>query len=174
MSDAALRSVATLARDLAQGKTTSRKLVEEALARIADAGGEGGRAFTKVHGHSALLAAEASDRLRKDGVVPSPLAGLPVSIKDLFDIAGDEPARNSARPACGGRGRSGGGAAARGRRGGHRPKQHDRIRVLRNRHQSALRHSGESLRPRVSEDSGRVLLGRRGFGRHSVPPPGAA
>src|SRR5258705_5409151 len=89
MADAVLRPVATLARDLAQGKTTSRKLVEEALARIADAGGEGGRAFTKVHGHSALLAAEASDRLRKDGAVPSPLAGLPVSVKDLFDIAGD-------------------------------------------------------------------------------------
>ena len=89
MAGAALRPIAALARDLAQGKTTSRRLVEEALARITDAGGEGGRAFTKVHAQGALLAAEASDRLRKDGVVPSPLAGLPVSIKDLFDIAGD-------------------------------------------------------------------------------------
>src|SRR2546427_6009411 len=81
--------IAALARDLAQGKTTSRKLVEEALVRIADASGEGGRAFTKVHAQGALAAAEASDRMRKQGVVPSPLAGLPVSIKDLFDIAGD-------------------------------------------------------------------------------------
>jgi aspartyl-tRNA(Asn)/glutamyl-tRNA(Gln) amidotransferase subunit A len=83
------RPIATLAAALAQGKTTSRKLIEAALARIADAAGEGGRAFTKVHAQEALLAADASDRLRREGVVPSPLAGLPVSIKDLFDIAGD-------------------------------------------------------------------------------------
>ena len=89
MADALVAPVAALARALAGGKTTSRRLVEEALARIADANGEGGRAFTKVHAQGALLAAEASDRLRKEGVVPSPLAGLPVSIKDLFDVAGD-------------------------------------------------------------------------------------
>ena len=89
MADTLTTPIAALGRSLAEGKTTSRRLVEEALARIADANGEGGRAFTKVHAQSALLAAEASDRLRKQGVVPSPLAGLPVSIKDLFDIAGD-------------------------------------------------------------------------------------
>jgi aspartyl-tRNA(Asn)/glutamyl-tRNA(Gln) amidotransferase subunit A len=82
-------SIAALARSLARSETTSRAIVEEALARIADPGGEGGRAFTKVHAQSALAAADASDRLRKQGLVPSPLAGLPVSIKDLFDIAGD-------------------------------------------------------------------------------------
>src|SRR5947209_10577776 len=89
MAEPAFRSIAALARELAEGKTTSRKLVEAALARIADAGGEGGRAFTKVHAQGALLAADASDRFRKEGVVPSALAGLPVSIKDLFDIAGE-------------------------------------------------------------------------------------
>ena len=89
MAEAVLRPIAALAQELAAGKTTSRKLVDAALARIADAGGEGGRVFTKVHAQGALLAADASDRLRKEGVVPSPLAGLPVSIKDLFDIAGD-------------------------------------------------------------------------------------
>jgi len=89
VAEAVLRPIAALAQELAAGKTTSRKLVEAALARIADAGGEGGRVFTKVHAQGALLAADASDRLRKEGVVPSPLAGLPVSIKDLFDIAGD-------------------------------------------------------------------------------------
>ncbi|HET7199610.1 MAG TPA: amidase [Burkholderiales bacterium] len=89
MTDAVVRPIAALARDLAEGRTTSRRLVEEALARIADASGEGGRAFTKVSAQGALAAAEASDRQRKEGVVPSPLAGLPVSIKDLFDIAGE-------------------------------------------------------------------------------------
>src|SRR5438876_5999341 len=89
MAEALVRPIAAIARDLAQGKTTSRELVEAALARIADAGGEGGRAFTKVHAQGALLAADASDRFRKEGVVPSALAGLPVSIKDLFDVAGE-------------------------------------------------------------------------------------
>jgi aspartyl-tRNA(Asn)/glutamyl-tRNA(Gln) amidotransferase subunit A len=89
MPDTSVTPIAVLARALAEGRSTSRGLVEEALARIADVSGEGGRAFTKVHAHAALLAADASDRLRKGGVLPSPLAGLPVSIKDLFDIAGD-------------------------------------------------------------------------------------
>jgi len=89
MAEVVLRPIAALAQELAEGRTTSRKLVEAALARIADAGGEGGRVFTKVHAQGALLAADASDHLRMRGVVPSPLAGLPVSIKDLFDIAGD-------------------------------------------------------------------------------------
>src|SRR5882762_4990559 len=89
MAEVVLRPIAALAQELAEGRTTSRKLVEAALARIADAGGEGGRVFTKVHAQGALIAADASDHLRMRGVVPSPLAGLPVSIKDLFDIAGD-------------------------------------------------------------------------------------
>lgn len=89
MAEVLVRPISALARELAEGRTTSRKLVEAALARIADAGGEGGRAFTNVHAQAALLAAQASDRMRKDGIVPSPLAGLPVSIKDLFDISGD-------------------------------------------------------------------------------------
>src|SRR5258708_2285053 len=89
MAEAVLRPIAALAQELAEGKTTSRKLVEAALARIADAGGEGGRVFTKVHAQGALRAADASDQLRMRGAVPSPLAGLRVSIKDLFDVAGD-------------------------------------------------------------------------------------
>jgi aspartyl-tRNA(Asn)/glutamyl-tRNA(Gln) amidotransferase subunit A len=101
----ALRPIAAVASELAEGKTTSRGLVEAALARIADSGGEGGRAFTRVNAREALLAADVSDRMRKGGVVPSPLAGLPVSIKDLFDIAGEVTTAGSkilrdARPAA--------------------------------------------------------------------------
>jgi aspartyl-tRNA(Asn)/glutamyl-tRNA(Gln) amidotransferase subunit A len=82
-------SIAALARSLARNETTSRAIVEEALARIADPGGEGGRVYTKVHAQGALAAADASDRMRKQGIAPSALAGLPVSVKDLFDVAGD-------------------------------------------------------------------------------------
>ena len=78
-----------LAADLAAGRTTSRKLTEEALARIADPKGEGSRAFIHVYKTQALAAADASDALRKAGVVPGPLAGIPMSIKNLCDVAGE-------------------------------------------------------------------------------------
>ncbi|HEY8252152.1 MAG TPA: amidase [Burkholderiales bacterium] len=82
-------TVAQLAADLAAGRTTSRRLTEQALARIADPAGEGGRAFLKVYADSALADADTADRLRKSGVRRSPVDGLPVSLKDLFDVAGD-------------------------------------------------------------------------------------
>jgi aspartyl-tRNA(Asn)/glutamyl-tRNA(Gln) amidotransferase subunit A len=83
-------TVLGLAADLAAGRTSSRDLVEEALARIADPAGEGARTFVKVYTDSARAAADAQDRLRRAGYVASPLAGLPVSIKDLFDVAGEQ------------------------------------------------------------------------------------
>lgn len=82
-------TVAQLAADLDKGRTTSRDLVEQALARIADGGGEGKRAFIKVYADSARAEADYSDRLRKSGVRRSPVEGLPVSLKDLYDVAGD-------------------------------------------------------------------------------------
>ncbi|HYD29648.1 MAG TPA: amidase [Azospirillaceae bacterium] len=81
-------TILSLAADLAAGRTTSLALTEEALARIADPAGEGARAFTLVDRDGAVAAARASDLLRAQGVVPSPLAGLPISVKDLFDVAG--------------------------------------------------------------------------------------
>ncbi|MFI4948202.1 MAG: amidase [Alphaproteobacteria bacterium] len=82
-------TVLGLAEDLATGRTSSRALIEAALARIADPSGEGGRSFVRVYEDSARAAADAQDRLRQAGYVASPLAGLPVSIKDLFDVAGE-------------------------------------------------------------------------------------
>ena len=81
-------TVEALARDLASGKTSSRELVEQALARIADPAGEGGRAFLQVDVEAARADADHSDRLRKAGVRRSSVDGLPVSVKDLFDVAG--------------------------------------------------------------------------------------
>jgi aspartyl-tRNA(Asn)/glutamyl-tRNA(Gln) amidotransferase subunit A len=82
-------TIGQLAHDLATGRTTSRRLTEQALARIEDPKGEGGRAFIKVYKAQALAAADASDALRKAGIVLSPLAGLPVSIKNLCNVAGE-------------------------------------------------------------------------------------
>src|SRR6185437_4957274 len=81
-------TLSTLAEDLASGRTTARKLVDDCLARIADPSGEGSRAFIHVDRQAAMAAAEAMDSLRKAKAEPSPYAGIPVSIKDLFDIKG--------------------------------------------------------------------------------------
>src|SRR5437899_7596431 len=88
-ADTAKPTVLGLAGDLAAGRITSRALIEAALARIAEPSGEGARTFVAVYADSARAAADAQDRLRKAGYVASPLAGLPVSIKDLFDVAGE-------------------------------------------------------------------------------------
>ena len=82
-------TVAQLSRDLAAGRTTSRELVEQALARIAAPHGEGVRAFLKVYEGEARADADYADLLRKRGVRRSRIDGLPVSLKDLFDVAGD-------------------------------------------------------------------------------------
>jgi aspartyl-tRNA(Asn)/glutamyl-tRNA(Gln) amidotransferase subunit A len=82
-------TLASLADDLAAGRTTSRALVEACLARIEDPSGEGSRAFVSVDRDRALAAADAMDGLRRAGAAPSPFAGIPIAIKDLFDIAGE-------------------------------------------------------------------------------------
>src|SRR5262245_21624421 len=80
-------TIQQLAADLAAGRTTSRQLTEEALARIEDTNGEGSKAFIKVWREQAVATADASDALRHTGLVPSLLAGIPVSIKNLCDVA---------------------------------------------------------------------------------------
>ena len=81
-------TLATLADDLQGGRTTARKIVDGCLERIADPSGEGERAFIHVDAEAAIEAAEAMDRLRAINAAPSAFAGIPVSIKDLFDIRG--------------------------------------------------------------------------------------
>src|SRR5258708_13064441 len=84
-------TLATLADDLDTGRTSARKLVDACLANIADPKGEGARTFIHVDAEAAIEAAEAMDRLRKVKAAPSPYAGIPVSIKDLFAIPGQAP-----------------------------------------------------------------------------------
>jgi len=81
-------TLAALAEDLEAGRSSARRLVEECLARIADPAGEGQRTFIHVDKEGALDAADAMDRLRKARAAPSRFAGIPVSIKDLFEIKG--------------------------------------------------------------------------------------
>jgi aspartyl-tRNA(Asn)/glutamyl-tRNA(Gln) amidotransferase subunit A len=66
-----------------------RDWLEQALARIADPKGEGARACLTVYAETARAAADAADARAMHGVSLGPLDGTIVSIKDLFDVAGE-------------------------------------------------------------------------------------
>jgi aspartyl-tRNA(Asn)/glutamyl-tRNA(Gln) amidotransferase subunit A len=72
--------------------TPCRDRLEQALARIADPKGEGARACLTVYQDAARAAADAADARARFGISLGPLDGVIVSIKDLFDVAG-EPTR---------------------------------------------------------------------------------
>lgn len=74
---------------LRTGRVTSLELTEAALARAQDPLGEGKRVFTKLYPERARAQALASDALRAAGIVRSGVDGLPISIKDLLDVAGE-------------------------------------------------------------------------------------
>jgi aspartyl-tRNA(Asn)/glutamyl-tRNA(Gln) amidotransferase subunit A len=82
-------TLAELRTALNEGRATALQLTDAALAHIADPGGEGVRVYTKVYSAQARAAAQASDLLRGAGLARSPIDGLPISIKDLFDVAGE-------------------------------------------------------------------------------------
>src|SRR5262249_31642929 len=84
------------ARELTEGRITSVALVEKALDTAQSPQGEGARTFIRLDRDRILAQARASDALRSAGMVPSPLAGLPVTVKDLFDVAGEVTAAGSA------------------------------------------------------------------------------
>lgn len=75
-----------------QSRRPARDRLEEALARIADPSGEGKRTCLTVYAEAARAAADAADARVRAGISLGPLDGAIVSIKDLFDVAG-EPTR---------------------------------------------------------------------------------
>lgn len=73
---------------LESGSTTAVELTQRALERIQNEQGEGPACFIEVFAEQALEAARASDILRAAGLSRSLLEGLPMSVKNLFDVAG--------------------------------------------------------------------------------------
>ena len=84
-----MQTIAQVAEALATGRTTAAKLAEDCLARATDPKGEGARVFIALDPAKVRAQAVARDALRKHGIVPSPLAGIPVSVKDLWDVQGE-------------------------------------------------------------------------------------
>ncbi len=90
-----MQTIASAVADLEAGKTTARKLVEACLERIEAPEGEGKRTFVRVYADEARASADAMDALRRVGRAPGKLAGIPISVKDLFDVAGERTAAGS-------------------------------------------------------------------------------
>ncbi len=90
-----MQTIAQAAADLASGATTARRLVEACLERIDAPEGEGGRTFVTVYREQARASADAMDALRRVNRHPGPFAGIPISLKDLFDVAGETTAAGS-------------------------------------------------------------------------------
>jgi aspartyl-tRNA(Asn)/glutamyl-tRNA(Gln) amidotransferase subunit A len=78
-------------KGLAAGELRSSDLVNACLHAIEDPLGEGSRTFIRTFSDSARAAAGQFDVHR----VAGPLGGLPISIKDLFDVAGERTTAGS-------------------------------------------------------------------------------
>jgi aspartyl-tRNA(Asn)/glutamyl-tRNA(Gln) amidotransferase subunit A len=63
--------------------------VELALSRITDPSGEGAKTFTRAYRDEARVQAHEAERRITAGRTLSTIDGLPISIKDLFDVVGE-------------------------------------------------------------------------------------
>jgi aspartyl-tRNA(Asn)/glutamyl-tRNA(Gln) amidotransferase subunit A len=70
-------------------KLSARDRLDAALAKIDNPQGEGGRTCLSVYREAAKAAADAADARARSGISLGPLDGTIVSIKDLFDVAGE-------------------------------------------------------------------------------------
>ncbi len=143
-------TVVETAEALDRGIVSSSTLTKETLARINDPAGEGVRVYIRRNDQRAVKLAEASDTLRTAGIKRSPLEGVPISVKDLFDIAGettlagsialkDAPAAQEIAPVV--QRLIAAGAVITG------TTNMSEFAFFRHRHQSALRDAAQSLRP---------------------------
>ena len=81
------KTAVQMAESLAQGETTSVELTQAHLDRIADVDGKV-KAFLHVDAEGALAQAKQVDEKRKSGEKLSPLAGIPLALKDVLTQKG--------------------------------------------------------------------------------------
>ncbi|MBD8164114.1 amidase [Erwinia persicina] len=82
---------------LAAGQVSARSLTEQALTAAEDPQGEGARVFLRLWPEQARQAATQADDRRRQGQSRGPLDGLPISVKALFDVAGESTSGGSRR-----------------------------------------------------------------------------
>lgn len=84
-----MKTIAEAARALAARETTATALLASCLSNISAPDGEGARAFIAVNEAGARRAAMLADKRREAGAVLSVIDGIPISVKDLFDLEGE-------------------------------------------------------------------------------------
>jgi len=80
-------TIGALRERVARRQASYEGVVADALARAADPAAA--HVFTRLYADAALAAARHADAMCRAGVELAPLAGQPVSIKDLYDVAGE-------------------------------------------------------------------------------------
>ena len=142
----------------------SRAVLEECLSRVAAEDGEGARAFTRVYASTARNQADAADALYRRGGA-GPLAGVPVSVKDLFDVEGDTTTAGSRVLAHAPVANADAAIVSRLKRAGAvivgRTNMTE-FAYLRRRPEPALRHAEKSLRACLCADPRRIVFRRGG------------
>ena len=83
-----MTTIAQIHTDFSNNKDTVPALVERQIAVVNDAKGEGSRAFLSLNAHAVRQAAADSHKRIAERSA-RPLEGITVSIKDLFDVAGE-------------------------------------------------------------------------------------
>ena len=84
-----IQNLTDLSRKLTKGSLKSADLVQEALLRIADPAGQGDVVFLRSYPDAAMAEADWIDAARAKGIALPPFAGVPLAIKDLFDVKGE-------------------------------------------------------------------------------------
>jgi aspartyl-tRNA(Asn)/glutamyl-tRNA(Gln) amidotransferase subunit A len=79
-------SIEALAARAQGGQLRCERLVQDVFAAASES--KAAHVFTALYQEAALASARGADQARAAGVVLPALAGLPVTIKDLFDVAG--------------------------------------------------------------------------------------
>ncbi|MDH6169777.1 aspartyl-tRNA(Asn)/glutamyl-tRNA(Gln) amidotransferase subunit A [Variovorax boronicumulans] len=87
-------TIAALRERIARGELSHEALIQQVLEAAALPSAQ--HVFTKTYADAALAAARHADAAQKAGVQLGALAGLPVSVKDLYDIAGETTMAGSA------------------------------------------------------------------------------
>lgn len=83
------KPIAQLIHDLHTQAVSARHLVEQALSRIDDTDGEGSKTFMTIWRARARDLADHIDRHQLWRDERLPLCGIPLSVKDVFDVAGE-------------------------------------------------------------------------------------
>lgn len=80
-------TIPMLRERLARGETSHEALIAQSLEGASADSAK--HVFTRLYADAALAVARHADASRRAGVALPPLAGLPVTVKDLYDVAGE-------------------------------------------------------------------------------------